>query len=308
MSLHRMVSVRLAVPNVQEVATYYEDFGLLRNENRFSTTDGGEQLILEYGPRRHAIEVTIGVDDTEDLDRIVRQLHNLNVQGTQTDESVSAYDKFTEVVFTATIAPHIVPTVVLPPEYNSAGRAPRLNVRAPALTRNNRVRPRKLGHVVLGSKDFEFSRRLLGDGFGLKLSDLVVGVGAFMRCSTDHHNIFVQKSPIPFLHHSSWQVDDVDEVGRGATTMIESDPSRHTWGLGRHYIGSNFFWYLRDPAGNFSEYYSDMDAIVDEQLWEPGIWDSTNKHAGWAWGLEIPNSFIHPEDIAAYMVGAHSTE
>ena len=33
--------------------------------------------------------------------------------------------------------------------------------------------------------------------------------------------------------------------------------------------GSNFFWYLKDPAGNFSEYYSDMDCIVDDQLWTP---------------------------------------
>jgi hypothetical protein len=41
------------------------------------------------------------------------------------------------------------------------------------------------------------------------------------------------------------------------------------WGLGRHYAGSNFFWYLKDPAGNFSEYYSDMDCIIDDQLWTP---------------------------------------
>jgi hypothetical protein len=44
---------------------------------------------------------------------------------------------------------------------------------------------------------------------------------------------------------------------------------RHVWGLGRHYAGSNFFWYLKDPAGNFSEYYSDMDRIIDDQLWTP---------------------------------------
>jgi catechol 2,3-dioxygenase-like lactoylglutathione lyase family enzyme len=29
------------------------------------------------------------------------------------------------------------------------------------------------------------------------------------------------------------------------------------------------FWYLKDPAGNFSEYYSDMDSIIDDQLWTP---------------------------------------
>ena len=53
--------------------------------------------------------------------------------------------------------------------------------------------------------------------------------------------------------------------------MLEADPDRHSWGLGRHFIGSNFFWYLRDPAGNFSEYYSDMDCIVDDALWQPGV-------------------------------------
>lgn len=43
------------------------------------------------------------------------------------------------------------------------------------------------------------------------------------------------------------------------------------WGLGRHYLGSNFFWYLKDPAGNFSEYFSDLDCIIDDELWEPGV-------------------------------------
>lgn len=67
-----------------------------------------------------------------------------------------------------------------------------------------------------------------------------------------------------FLHHTSWQVEDIDEIGRGATAMLENDPDRHVWGLGRHHVGSNFFWYLKDPAGNFSEYYSDIDCIVDD--------------------------------------------
>jgi hypothetical protein len=40
------------------------------------------------------------------------------------------------------------------------------------------------------------------------------------------------------------QVDDVDEVGRGAMQVLEGHLERHIWGLGRHYIGSYFFWYL----------------------------------------------------------------
>ena len=62
------------------------------------------------------------------------------------------------------------------------------------------------------------------DGLGFKVSDRIAGVGAFMRCSTDHHNVLVLAAPVNFLHHTSWQVDDVDEVGRGAIAMLEGHP------------------------------------------------------------------------------------
>ena len=134
------------------------------------------------------------------------------------------------------------------------------------------VQPRKLGHAVLGSTDQESSQKLFTEGLGFKISDTVPGLAAFVRCSTDHHNVLVQQAPLAFLHHTSWQVNDIDEVGRGATMMLEKDPARHVWGLGRHHVGSNFFWYLRDPAGNFSEYYSDLDCIIDDALWTPRTW------------------------------------
>ena len=128
------------------------------------------------------------------------------------------------------------------------GRAPRLLPDdAPRA-----ARPRKLGHVVVGSTDVEASNRFFIEGIGFKVSDEVKGVAHFMRCSQDHHNLLVQKAPVQFLHHTSWQVEDVDEIGLGAHALLSKDPSRHVWGFGRHHVGSNFFWYFRDPAGNFS--------------------------------------------------------
>jgi hypothetical protein len=82
--------------------------------------------------------------------------------------------------------------------------------------------------------------------------------GTFMRCSTDHHNVLALAAPVNFLHHTSWQVDDIDEVGRGASAMLAEHPERYVWGLGRHHAGSNFFWYLKDPADSFSEYYLEL--------------------------------------------------
>ena len=81
--------------------------------------------------------------------------------------------------------------------------------------------PRKLGHAVLGSTDPQATMSFFTDGLGFKISDRIKGVGAFMRCSTDHHNVLVLAAPVSFLHHTSWQVDDVDDVGRGACAMLE---------------------------------------------------------------------------------------
>jgi catechol-2,3-dioxygenase len=187
---------------------------------------------------------------------------------------------------------------------NLAGRVGRLNERSPVIARNNPVRPRKLGHVVIGSVDYATTRYFFTEGLGFKVSDSLTGRGAFMRCSSDHHNVFVQTAPVNFLHHTSWQVDDVDEVGRGAMAMLEQDPARHVWGLGRHHIGSNFFWYLKDPAGNFSEYYSDMDCIVEDAFWTPETFEGLR--GLYNWGPPPPPSFLQPDDLAALMVGAHA--
>jgi len=60
-------------------------------------------------------------------------------------------------------------------------------------------------------------------------------------------------------------MDDVDAVGRAAAAMVAADASRHVWGLGRHAIGSNYCWYVRDPADNFAKYSSDLDVITDAE-------------------------------------------
>ena len=43
-------------------------------------------------------------------------------------------------------------------------------------------------------------------------------------------------------------------VGRESVRMQEAG-WQPGWGLGRHVIGSNFFYYTRDPWGSFAEYF-----------------------------------------------------
>lgn len=303
MALHRLARITMGVPDVDATHAYYADFGLTAlSHGRFASTDGGEQLKIVHAARRRLDELVVAVDDTDDLGRIGAALDRLETPYVLSSGSLRAVDPGTEVTVAVEVQPRLAQPAAETVAYNGPGRTERPDGRAPGVLREDVVRPRRLGHVVLGSTDQKASQRFFTDGLGFKVSDLVPGA-AFLRCSSDHHNVLVQQAPVPFLHHSSWQVDDVDEVGRGATRMLEGHPERHVWGLGRHHLGSNFFWYLKDPAGNFSEYFADMDCIVDDQLWTPRVWEDAR--ALYSWGPPVPPSFLHPEDLAALMTGAH---
>ncbi|MFJ2262213.1 VOC family protein [Streptomyces sp. NPDC087844] len=305
MALHRLSSVVMGVPNTTQTVAYYTDFGLApEGDGWFGTRDGGRQLQVVHTPTRRLVEITVGVDSPDDLSATAARLDRLGVFAQQEAGALTAYEKITGVRTVLKVEPRATQPETPPTPYNGPGRIERAGTRAPALLRSDRVRPRKLGHAVLGTTDFEATTGFFRDGLGFKVSDLMGDVGAFLRCSTDHHNILVLAAPVAFLHHTSWQVDDVDEVGRGATAMLEDHPERHVWGLGRHHAGSNFFWYLKDPAGNFSEYYSDLDCIVDDQLWKPEVFEGAK--GLFNWGPPPPPSFIKPDDLAGLMSGSHS--
>ena len=303
--LHRLTAVTIAVPNVAETSAYYTDFGLSPDSGGwFTTLDGGRQLRIVHAPTRRLVEMELGADDDDDLGRIASNLNRIGVHADRVAQQLTAVESVTGVRVTVAVSGRLVQAEVPATAYNGPGRLERRGHRAPGVLREGPVRPRKLGHAVLGTTDFNVTKDFFVNGLGFKVSDLIKDAGAFLRCSTDHHNVLVLRAPVSFLHHTSWQVDDIDEVGRGAMAMLAADPERHVWGLGRHHAGSNFFWYLKDPAGNFSEYYSDMDCIIEDQLWTP------EAHEGarglFNWGPPPPPSFLAPEDLGAMMTGAHS--
>ncbi|GAA2030174.1 VOC family protein [Catenulispora yoronensis] len=307
MVLHRLNQITVAVPDVAATSAYYTEFGLGAGSGTtvLTTRDGGDQLRLVPGDRRRLLELRIGADHLDDIDRIAASLRRLEIPATDSGDAIRAYDPGTETMVVVEVSARTDQAATPTPPYNAPGSTTRPDTRAPGVVRTAGVRPRKLGHVVLGSTDQAGSQRFFVEGLGLRTSDTVPGLAAFLRCSTDHHNVLVQQAPVAFLHHTAWEVDDVDEVGRGATTMLEGHPERHVWGLGRHHIGSNFFWYLRDPAGNFSEYYSDLDCIVEDALWEPAV--VAGMKGLYNWGPPPPPSFLAPEDLAGLMTGSHSS-
>ena len=316
MALHRLDSITLGVPDVQATSDFYLEFGLQSSADgtSFSTVDAGEQLHLRRSRVRRLLRASFACDDADDVLAVSARLGRLGVAcGVQADPDPAgeasilgavAVEPATGVEIEVRVAARTVQHPTPAPVYNGPGRFDRVGARSAAVVRAGRVRPRRLGHFVLGTPDYEASYAFFVTGLGFQVSDYVKDFGAFLRCSTDHHNVLIQRSPAPFLHHTSWQVEDVDEIGRGATHMLEADPQRHVWGLGRHFAGSNFFWYLRDPSGTFAEYHSDMDCIPTDALWTPDVLEGAR--GLFQWGPPPPPSFLHPEDLADLMIAGHA--
>ncbi|WP_245974644.1 VOC family protein [Thermomonospora umbrina] len=84
--------------------------------------------------------------------------------------------------------------------------------------------PQGVCHVVLGTTDLAVTLGFFRDGLGLKAGDHIKDAAAFLRCSTDHHKVLIMNAPVTFLHHSSWQVDDIDEVLEGARGLFNWGP------------------------------------------------------------------------------------
>jgi catechol 2,3-dioxygenase len=178
---------------------------------------------------------------------------------------------------------------------NGPGYAPRQGIRGYP-PRGTTINPRRLGHALLFTpsidRQVDFYTRVLG----MKLSDRSGQIVAFLRCSTDHHNLALLTSGAPGFHHGSFQVGSVDEIAMGALQMADRG-WQPGWGLGRHAIGSNFFYYIRDPWGSFSEYYFDLDYIPEECAWEAR--DFPAEDALYVWGPALPADFGENKEIAA---------
>ena len=303
MSLHRLVSISIAAPRTDDVRAFYRDLGLAElAPGRFATADGGEQLRIEPGPRRALLALAVGVDDADDLARAGSALARLGIGSERNGLALEAVDPASRVRVRLEIQPRLEQKPPARLAYNAPGRADRVNARSRGALSEPPAPPRKLSHVVIGSPDAPASLRFFVDAIGFRVSDQMPGLGAsFLRCSTDHHNLLVQPGPVPFLHHTAWEMDDLDAVGRAAAAMVAADPERHVWGLGRHGIGSNYFWYLRDPAGALAEYTRDLDVIAEDEAWKVAA--SVPVHPLAAWGPPVPRSFLAPDDIAALARG-----
>lgn len=192
------------------------------------------------------------------------------------------------------VAPKVSPsakTVATPPVAVAPGQGA-----APSRSKVTAVRPRYLSHILRFTPDVAAMVAFCRDTLGLRLSDHSADIIAFLHSphGSDHHLVAFAKSNAPGLHHSSWDVGSIDEVGAGAEHMRDAGWGQG-WGVGRHVLGSNYFNYVRDPWGSFCEYSCGIDYIPANLDWPAA--DHAPEDSLYVWGPPVPEDFITNHEV-----------
>ena len=193
------------------------------------------------------------------------------------------------IVLQLVVADKVSPSQKTP---KSAPRGlPRKDASAPMRSQSSQVRPRWLSHVLVFSQDVSRMIEFGQDVLGLRLSDRSGGLVAFMHTphGSDHHLLAFVQSSAAGLHHTSWDVGSLDEVGEGSE-QLRAAGYPDGWGVGRHVLGSNYFYYARDPWGSFAEYSFDIDFVPATTDWIAG--DFPPEDSFYLWGPAVPEWFV----------------
>jgi len=122
----------------------------------------------------------------------------------------------------------------------------------------------RLGHVVLGAKNYEETEKFFIDALNYRVSDRIDGAVTFMRCFPNplHHSFGLSKSDSNRLHHVNFMVTDIDDIGRALHRARKLEVPV-VFGPGRHPPSESVFLYFLDPDGNTLEYSFGMEEFSE---------------------------------------------
>jgi catechol 2,3-dioxygenase-like lactoylglutathione lyase family enzyme len=307
MALTDLLDITLAVKDPAALEAFWMRRGMLRTgTGQLGTADRASQLRLVEADYRHVAEIRVACATPEDLAVIARRLEGLGLTPTLGDGWLTIVDP----ILSHTVRIEVGEAAPLTPgpkrAFNAPGMLNRPDRRSEAAIRDLVPGPRRLGHVVFGSTDPQRSVEFYVNGLGFRVSDTLPEAGAtFLRCSKDHHNLLILPAPVPCMNHYALEMDDFDGIGLRGVEVVGEFPDASIYGMGRHVVGSNVFWYLLDPAGGMFEFFSDMDQITNDDRWDSEIrrddWDPFTI-ASYESGTSKMDFFL-PSDIDAIAAG-----
>ena len=136
------------------------------------------------------------------------------------------------------------------------------------------LRPVKLGHVAHFTRDLAASQSFCEQRLGFRWSDTIGDFFVFLRCGPDHHALnFLASEKLTGMHHIAFEARDTAQV-TAIVDHLAGNGYPLEWGPGRHGVGHNVFTYHRDPDGNVTEIFTELDLIFDEETgyFEPRPW------------------------------------
>ena len=296
LGVHSLDHFALSVPDLEVARNFYTEFGLDVRE-----TDDGLELytfdhphrwgVIRKGERKKLEYLSFGAYES-DMPRFRERFADLGIDLIDPPEGVQSngiwFTNPDGVPVEIRVAEKCSPDAKTQFEFHSvspgeSGAIPRS--KAP------RVYPRRLSHFLIFTSDVLRDIEFYAKTLGIKLSDHSGGAVAFMHGihGSDHHMLALAGSDGPGMHHSSWDVGSVQDVGLGAAHM-ETKGFDKGWGMGRHVLGANYFHYVRDPWGSYAEYSCDMDYIPAGHDWPAG--DHPPEDSMYLWGPNVPEDFI----------------
>ena len=306
MGLNGLLDIEMAVPDPQDLLEFWVRRGLRRTDDGvLGTEDRPVQLRVTEGTYRHLTDLHLSCETEQDLVDISGRLSSLGVAATIAGTSLTCIDPvFGHRVHVEVGAP-IPLSAHEQRDTNRAGMTARTGSRADAVLATAPRAPRRLGHLVLGTPHLEKATAFMFDGLGVRISDQILGgLATFGRVEADHHNLLLQPCTVSHFNHYALEMDDIDAIGIAGEAVLAERPDANVVGIGRHFLGSNVFWYLQDPAGTIFEFFTDMDQILDDEAWDREFgrrdWEGADGHAPFAvWGPKEPETFFMPTDLDA---------
>ena len=132
---------------------------------------------------------------------------------------------------------------------------------------------KRLGHVVLMVTDFNETLEWYQKRFGLLISDEIImdnegkqeTLGAFTRCNrgeeyVDHHTLFLINADRAGFNHAAFEVTNWDALMSSHYKLMKAG-HHHSFGVGKHILGSQTFDYWKDSDGFMLEHFTDGDLL-----------------------------------------------
>jgi catechol 2,3-dioxygenase len=301
--VHSLDQFVLAVPDMTPAQTFYSSFGLDLQEkgNALALKTFGHEhawgSVVEGAKQKKLHHLSFGCY-AEDIGRMKARME---ANGVELLDPPAGFESngfwcrdHAGLLIEVKVAPKTSPDHKSDAAWTPAGEGV---AASPPRSKAPRVYPRRLAHCLIFTTDISKAIEFYSRNLGLRLSDRSGDIVAFMHgiYGSDHHLVAFAQSDAPGLHHCSWDVSDVNQIGLGASLMADKGYTKG-WGLGRHVLGSNFFHYVQDPWGSFCEYSSDIDYIPKTKQWEAG--DHPPEDSFYLWGPNPPEDFVHNYEAA----------